>query len=83
MCSRTKFQNNSFVRYIVSRKNVKRTFLSSEPLPNNFAKILLYDNQVTHGTSLCVEFCDYWQKSLGEELQKNYSSGRVRALLNI
>ena len=39
---RAKFQNNSLVRHIVSSKNVKKKFLSSEPLSDDFFKILFY-----------------------------------------
>ena len=35
MNSRTKFQNHSFVRYIVSGKNIKGTLLSLEPHHND------------------------------------------------
>ena len=33
-----KFQNNEFVRDKVSRKSIKRTFLSSDPLRDDFFK---------------------------------------------
>ena len=67
MSSRAKFQNNLFVRHIVSSKNVKRTFLSSEPVPDDFASILFYGNHSNYGTSLCVEFRDHRSNSLGRE----------------
>ena len=75
MSSRAKFQTNSFVRYIVCSKNVKRTFLSPKPLPDDFSKILFYGNQVSQGTSLCVEFHDRRPNSLGrEESQRNHKN---------
>ena len=58
MSSRAKFQNNSFVTHIVSSKNARGMFLSLEPFPDDFSKILLNGNQVNHGTFLCVEFHD-------------------------
>ena len=56
MSSCAKFQNDSFIRHIVSNKNVKRTFMSSEPLPYDFSKILFYGDMVSNGTNLYVEF---------------------------
>ena len=51
-----KFQNDSFVRRIVSSKKLKRMLLSSEPLTDDFSNILSYGDMVSNGTSLCVEF---------------------------
>ena len=58
MSSCTKFQNHPFVRNIVSIKKVKRTFLLSEPLSDDFPKISFYGDMVSNGTNLCVEFHD-------------------------
>ena len=78
----TKFQNNSFVKYIVSNKNAKRTFLSSEVHPDDFSKILFYGNKINHNTSICAEFHDRRPNSLGrEELQGSHRSGHIRASL--
>ena len=56
MHSYAKFQDDSFVRRIVSGKNVKRTFLSLELFPDDFSKILFYSDMVTNGINLGVEF---------------------------
>ena len=54
MSSCAKFQNDPFIRSIVSSKNVKRTFLSSESLPDDFSKIfikiLFYGGMFSNGT---------------------------------
>ena len=82
MSSRAKFQNNSFVRHIVSSKNVKGTFLTSKPLNDVFSKILFCSNQVSHGTSRSVEFQDRRSNSLGrEESQRNHRSECIIASL--
>ena len=51
-----KFQFNSSVRYIVSSTNIKRTFLSSELLPDGISKNVFYGNHVSQGTSLLMSF---------------------------
>ena len=56
MSSCAKFQNDPFIRSIVSSKNVKRTFLSPEPVPDDFSKTLLHGDIVNNGICLCVEF---------------------------
>ena len=59
-------------------------FLSSEPLPDDFAIILFSGNQVSHGTSLCIEFHDRRPNSLErEKSQRSHKSGRIRASLTI
>ena len=64
-----KFQHDSFVRRIVSSKNAKRMFLSSEPPPDNFSKVLFYSDMVSN---LCVQFHDRRMNSLGGvESQRN------------
>ena len=86
MSSHLKLQNNLFVKYIVSSKNVKKEkmFLSSEPLHDDFFKILFSGNQVSHNTFLCVEFNDHWPNSLErEESYRNHRSGCTRVSLNI
>ena len=67
MNSHGNFQNSSLIRYSVSNKNVKSKFLSSEPLLNDFSKILFYGNKVSHGTTLYIEFHDRRQNGLGRE----------------
>ena len=64
MSSCAKFQKDSFIRSIVSRKNVKRTFLPPEPLPDDFSKFLYHGDIVSNGTNLCVEFHDRRPNSL-------------------
>ena len=82
MSSRAKLYNNLFVKHIVSSKNIKRTFLQFEPLPENFSKILFYGNQVSDGTSLFIEFHDRRPVRLvGEESHKNHKNEHIRALL--
>ena len=54
MSSCAKFQNDSFIRSIVSSKNVKRTFLSVEPLPDDFSKILFHGDMVNNGIPIFV-----------------------------
>ena len=84
MSSCAKFQNNSFVRCIVSSKNIKRTFLLLEPQPDVFSKNLFYGNQVSHGTSLYVKFQDHQPNSLGkEELHRNHRNRSITALAMI
>ena len=56
MSSCAKFQNDPFIRSIVSSKNVKGTFLLPEPLPDDFSKILFFGDMVNNGTYLCVVF---------------------------
>ena len=69
-----KISEDSFVRYIISTKNVKGTFLSSESLPDDISKILFYGNQISHGTSLCVEIRNRRLNCLGkEESQRNHT----------
>ena len=56
--------------------------LTLEPLLDDFTELLFYDNQVVHGTFLCVEFDDRWPNSLGrKESQRNHRSGRIRVSL--
>ena len=82
MSSCSKFQRDSFIRSIVSRKNVKRTFLPPEPLPDDFSKILFHGDIVNNGTNLCVEFHDLRPNSLWRvESQRNHRSRRIRASL--
>ena len=50
---------------IVSSKNIKRTFLSSEQLPDVYSKNLFYGNKVSYDTSLSGEFHDCQPISLG------------------
>ena len=77
-----KFQKNSFIKSIVSRKNVKRTFLLPELLPDDFSKIIFHGEIINNGTFLCVEFHDRRPNSLCEvESQKNHRSRRIRASL--
>ena len=64
MSSSAKFQKDSFIRSIVSRRNVQRMFLLPEPLPDGFSKILFHDDIVSNGTNLCVEFHDRQPNSL-------------------
>ena len=64
MSSCAKFQNDSFIRSIVSIKNVKRTFLSPEPLPDDFSKVLFHGDIVNNGICLRVEFHGRWPSSL-------------------
>ena len=59
------FQNDSSVRHTVASKNIKRTFVSSEPLRDDFTKILLYGNQVINSTLHRVEFYGRGPNSLG------------------
>ena len=51
-----KFQNDSLIKRIISSKDVKRTFLLSEPFPYDFSKILFYGDMVNNDIYLCVEF---------------------------
>ena len=44
-----KFQNDPFIRSIVSSKNVKRTFFWPEPLPDDFSKILFHGDILNNG----------------------------------
>ena len=82
MFSCAKFQKDSFIRSIVSPKNVKRTFLSPEPLPDDFSNILFYGDMVNNGTCLCVEFHSRRPRSLwGVESQRIHKSERIRASL--
>ena len=68
--------------HIVSSKNLKRMFLLSEPLPDDFPKILFCGNQVRHNRSLCDEFHNCWLNSLGREGSHiNHKSGCIRASL--
>ena len=77
-----KFQNYTFIRSIVSSKNVKRTFLSLEPLPDDFSKILFYGDIVINSTYVCVEFHGCRPSSLWwVESQRNHRSGCIRASL--
>ena len=80
MSSSAKFQNNLFVRQIVSRKNVRRTFLSSEQL-HDFSKILFYGDIVNNGT--CLLSLMIFGQVVYEQLQsqRNCRSGCIRALL--
>ena len=83
MPSCAKFQNDAFIRSIVCSKNVKRTFLSPEPLPDDFSKIFFHGDIVSNGTNLCVKFHDSRPNSFrGEESQRNHRSRRIRASLN-
>ena len=78
----TKFQNNSFIRSIVSNKNVKITFLSPEPRPDDFSKILFYGDMINNGTCLCIKFHSHRPSSFwGVESQRNHRSGGIRVLL--
>ena len=82
MSSCAKFQNDPFIRNIVSSKNVKRTFLLLEPLADDFSKILFYGDIVNNSTCLCAEFhgcrpCCLW----GVESQRNHMSGSIRVSL--
>ena len=44
---------------------------------------MFYDNQVSHGASLCIKFRDRPQNSLErEELYRNHKSECIRASLN-
>ena len=80
--SPTKFQNNSFVKYVVSSKNVKKTFLSLQSFSDDFSKLLLYSNQVRHGTSFCIEFHDCRLNSLRiNDSKSNHKNGSIRVLL--
>ena len=79
MSSCAKFQKNSFIRSIVSPKNVKRMFLPPEPLSDDFSKILFHGDIVSNGTNFCVEFHDYRPNSLGrDESKRNHRSGSKR-----
>ena len=70
------------VRCILFSKNVKRTFLSLEPLPDDFSKTLFYGNQVSYVIPLSVEFHDRRLNSLGgEKSQRNHRIGRIKASL--
>ena len=51
-----KFQKDSFIKSIVSSKNIKRIFLLSELFHDGFSKTLFYDDIVNNGTWLSVEF---------------------------
>ena len=51
-----KFQKDSFIRSVVFRKNVKRTFLSPKSLSNDFSKILFHGDVINNGTCFCVDF---------------------------
>ena len=83
MSSCEKFQKDSFIRSIVSSKNVKRTFLSAEPFPDDFSKILFHGDMVNNGTYLCIEFHSRRLSSLwGVESQRNHRSRRIKASLN-
>ena len=64
MSSRVKFQNDPFIRSIVSSKNVKITFMSPEPLPDDFSEILFHGDIVNNGICLCVEFLSRRPSSL-------------------
>ena len=56
----------------------------SEPLPDDFSKILFYGNQASHSIFHCIEFHDCQGKSLGgEESQRNQKSGYIRASLTL
>ena len=82
MSSCAKFQKDSFIRSIVSRINVKRTFLSPEPLPDDFSKILLYGDMVNNGSYLCIEFHGRRPSCLwGVDSQRNHTSRRITASL--
>ena len=86
MSSHRKFQNYSFVRHIVSSKNIKSTFLTSEPFPDDFSKVLFCSNQVNNGAFLCVEFHICQLNSLGKieshtHTKKNHRSMLIRVLL--
>ena len=82
MFSCAKFQNDPFIRSIDSNKNVKRTFLSSEPLPDDFSKKNFHGDMVNNGICLCVEFHGRRATSLwGVESQRNDMSGCIRASL--
>ena len=49
--------NDYFARLIeFCKKKVKQTFLSSEPVPDYFYKILFYGEMVDYGTFFCVQF---------------------------
>ena len=52
MSSRTKYQDNSFVKHTVLSRNIKIMFLSQELMI--FSKILLCGKQIRHGKSLFV-----------------------------
>ena len=56
MSFRAKFKNDPFIRSIVSSKNVKRTFLLPEPLPDDFSKMLFHGDIVNNAAYLCIEF---------------------------
>ena len=63
------------------QQKIKRTFLSSEPLPIDFSKIQFYGNQIRHGTSNYVQFHDRWLNSVGrEKSQRNHRSELIRTL---
>ena len=81
MRSLAKIQINSFLKHIISSKNVKRTFLSSEPL-HVFFSLFIYGNQLSHGNPLSVEFHDRRPNCLGKEQSpKNLRNGRMRPTL--
>ena len=83
MSSCAKIHNDPLIRSIVSSKNVKRTFLSPEPLPNDFSKILFHGDIVNNGIYLCDEFHGRRPSSLrGVESQRNQRKGRIRSSLN-
>ena len=74
---------NFRIIYLSDLYFLAKIFLSSEIILDNFCKLLLYSNQVSHSTSLCVEFHDCQPNSLrGKESQKSRSE-QVKALLAI
>ena len=77
-----KFQKYSFIKSTVSRKNVKRTFLSPEPFPDDFSKTLFYGDMVNNSICLCVEFHGLQLSSFWSvESQRNRRSGHITASL--
>ena len=82
MFSCAKFQNDPFIISIVSSKNVKITFLSTEPFPDDFSKILFQGDIVNNDICLCVEFHGCQPSSLrGVESQRNHRSAHIRSSL--
>ena len=73
--------DNQFTsKIIVSSKDVKATFLSIEPLPNDFSKIfvLRQPGQPRYPPPSHVEFHDRWQNNLRREEAQRNLSGRIR-----
>ena len=72
-----KFQNNSFVRRIVSSKNEKEFSFRQ-----NHSLMIFLNFILRHGTFLHNEFHDRWPSSLRrEESHRNHKSGCIKASL--